>query len=146
MSTCECVRVKHFLTPPSFPLAFVYLKRISERWPGDQVIWETFERNGGISPGLSSALTGFKPLCQMGRSQHLCSQMQTSMLTEASPSEIQNKSFHSEFKISCKVGPLRNSAFSITKKEFYRFSKLARVLKLIENFHISWYDFVIEVV
>lgn len=146
MSTCECVRVKRFLTPPSFPLAFVYLKRVSESWPGDQVISETFEWNGGISPVLSSALTGFKPLCQMGWSQHLCSQMQTSMLTEASSSEIQNKSFSLAFKISCKVGPSRNSAFSITRKEFYRFSKLARVLKFIENFHISWYDFVIEMV
>lgn len=85
-------------------------------------------------------------LCQMGWNQHLCSQREDFMFITASSSEIQNKSFGLEFKISYKVGPLRNSAFNITRKEFYSFSKLARVLIFIEIFHTSWCDFVIKMV
>jgi len=72
--------------------------------------------------------------------------MQASMFTKASSSEIQNKSFSLEFKTNYEVGPLRSSAFRNTRKEFYRFSKLTGVLKFIETFHISWYDFVIKMV
>lgn len=69
--------------------------------------------------------------------------MAASVFTKASVSEIQNKL---EFTISCKVGHLRNSAFIITRKDFYKLSSLARVLKFIEIFHISWCDFVIKMV
>lgn len=143
-SSYECVRVKDFFPPCSFPVAFVCLKRMGKRCPGDRLISEIFEWNGCISRGLSSALTGFKPLCQVGWSQHICSQMEDSIFTKASCSENHKKPFSLGFKISCEVGPLRNAVLNITRKEFYRFSKLARVLKLVEKFHINWCDFVIK--
>lgn len=137
LSSCKCVGVKHSFPPSSFPTAFFYLKRMCERCSGDQLISEAFEWKWGVSHGLSCLLTAFKPPCQMGWSQHLCSQMDASMFTKASSSEIQTKSFSLDFKISCKASPLRYSAFRMIRKGFYSSPNLPE-LKFIENFQLVW--------
>lgn len=128
MSRCKSVRVKHSFPPSSFPTA-LFISR--ER--GDQLISETFESKWGISHGLCPVLTGFNSLCQMGWSQHLCSQMDASMFTKPSSSEIQTKTFILDFKINCKAGSLRYSTFRVIKKGLYRFPNSPE-LKFIENF------------
>lgn len=137
MSSCKCVRVKHSFPPSPFLTAFVYLKRMCEWCSGDQLISEAFEWKRGISHGLSSLLTGFKSACQMGGSQHLCSQMDASMFTKASSSEIQTKTLTLDFEINCKADSLIYSALRMIRKGFYSSPNLPELI-FIENFRLVW--------
>lgn len=135
LGSCKCVRVKH-----SFP-PFQQHLFISREYVRDclEASWfQNLLNEREASPhGLSSPLIGFKSACQMGWSQHLCSQMDASIFTKASSSEIHTKPLTLDFKINFKSGSLRYSAFRMVRKGFYSSPNLPE-LKYIKNFQLMW--------
>lgn len=137
VSRCKYARVKHSFPPSFFPTTFVHLKRMWEMFwrPADfrsfwtkvkHLPWSKF-RADKIQITLSNGMKATSLLLNG------CLHVHKSIFLR--DSDWNRFRLISDFKINCKAGSLRYSAFRMTRKGFYSSPNLPE-LKLVENFQL----------